>query len=66
MKQRSSIFVVLLFVAVGLVPAAGDKYSAKVPGGLAMSEFKGYESWQTISVSHNDKVIALILGNPAM
>jgi hypothetical protein len=66
MKKRWSIFVVLLSVAVGLVPAAGDKYTAKVPGGLAMSEFKGYESWQTISVSHNDKVIALILGNPAM
>jgi len=43
-----------------------DKYTVKVPGGLAFSEFKGYESWQTISVSRNEKVMAVILGNPAM
>ena len=46
--------------------AAGDKYAVKVPGGLAFSEFRGYESWQTIAVSRNDKVLAVILGNPAM
>jgi hypothetical protein len=43
-----------------------DKYTVKVPGGLAFSEFKGYESWQVVSVSHNAKAIAVILGNPAM
>jgi hypothetical protein len=46
--------------------SAQDKYSVKVPGGLAFSEFRGYESWQTISVSRNEKVMAVILGNPAM
>jgi hypothetical protein len=66
MKKRLSIGVALLSVAVGLVLAAGNKYTAKVPGGLAMSEFQGYESWQMISASHNDKVVAVILGNPAM
>jgi hypothetical protein len=43
-----------------------DKYKLKVPGGLAFSEFRGYESWQTISISQNDKAMALILGNPGM
>ena len=43
-----------------------DKYSVKVPGGLAFSEFRGYEAWQVISTSRNDKVVAVILGNPAM
>jgi hypothetical protein len=43
-----------------------DKYSVKVPGGLAFSEFKGYESWQVVSVSHNERAIAVIVGNPAM
>jgi hypothetical protein len=38
----------------------------KVPGGLAFSEFRGYESWQTISISRNEKVMAVILGNPTM
>jgi hypothetical protein len=42
-----------------------DKYTLKVPGGLAFSEFKGYESWQVISVSHGGR-LAVILGNPAM
>ena len=43
-----------------------DKYMLSVPGGLAFSEFKGYESWETISVSQNDKALALIVGNAAM
>jgi hypothetical protein len=54
-----------LFVALTLL-AQPDKYSLKVPGGLAFSEFKGYESWQAISVSHNGDKLAVILGNPAM
>ena len=46
--------------------AADDKYTVKVPGGLAFSEFKGYESWETIATSHNGSRVAVILGNPAM
>lgn len=43
-----------------------DKYTLKVPNGLAFSEFRGYESWQLIAVSHNGGKLAAILGNPAM
>jgi hypothetical protein len=43
-----------------------DKYSVKVPGGLAFSEFRGYESWQVIATSQNERAVAAILGNPAM
>jgi hypothetical protein len=43
-----------------------DKYAAKVPGGLAFSEFRGYEGWQAISISRNEKVMAMTLGNPVM
>src|SRR4051794_34990215 len=46
--------------------AAQDKNSVKVPGGLGFAEFKGYESWETISVSHGATLIAVITGNPAM
>ncbi len=53
-------------VATTLAIAAQDRYSLKVPNGLAFSEFKGYETWQTISVSHNGDALAVILGNPAM
>jgi Cytochrome P460 len=45
---------------------AKDKYTVKVPGGLAFSEFRGYESWQAIGISEDGGVIAMILGNPAM
>jgi len=46
--------------------SAQDKYSVKVPGGLAFSEFRGYEDWQAISISRNEKAVAIILGNPVM
>ena len=66
MKTRISIVVLSLSVVAGLVLAAQDEYTVKVPGGLAFSEFRGYEAWQTISLSRNEKVVAVILGNPAM
>src|SRR5580692_11019501 len=43
-----------------------DKYALKIPNGLAFSEFKGYESWPVISISHNGNTLAAILGNPVM
>jgi hypothetical protein len=60
------ILAVVLTVLAGRAISAQDKYTVKVPGGLAFSEFRGYESWQAISVSQNEKVMAVILGNPAM
>jgi hypothetical protein len=46
--------------------AAEDKYSLKVPNGLAFSEFKGYEGWQVVSVSLDSGLLAEILANPTM
>jgi Cytochrome P460 len=43
-----------------------DKYAEKVPGGLAFSEFKGYEDWKLISISQDGPAMAAILGNPVM
>lgn len=56
---------ILGILATGAAISAQDKYSLKVPGGLAFSEFKGYETWQAISVSHNGDKLAVILGNPS-
>jgi hypothetical protein len=58
--------VMLGVLAIGAAISAQDRYTVKVPGGLAFSEFKGYESWQAISVSHNGGMLAVILGNPTM
>jgi len=46
--------------------AQQDKYTLKVPGGLAFSEFRGYEGWQLVSISHGEPVMAAILANPVM
>src|SRR5271166_4998457 len=51
---------------VGAALAAQDRYTLEVPGGLAFSEFRGYENWQTVAVSQNGNMIETILGNPAM
>ncbi len=48
------------------VVSAQDKYTLKIPNGLAFSEFRGYESWPVISISHNGGALAAILGNPVM
>jgi hypothetical protein len=55
-----------LALFAGLAISAQDKYSVKVPGGLAFSEFVGYESWEAISISGNDRVVAMIVGDPVM
>ncbi len=50
----------------GMALAQQDKYTLQVPNGLAFSEFRGYEAWQVISISHDGDLLAAILGNPAM
>ena len=57
---------VALTVLGGMVLAQQDKYTLKVPGGLAFSEFRGYEGWQVVATSQSAKLVAAILANPAM
>jgi hypothetical protein len=61
----TSVALLGVLVAGAAIPAQ-DRFTLKVPGGLAFSEFRGYETWQPISLSHNGDKLALILGNPAM
>jgi len=61
-----SVLAVLGVRAVTAQDTGQAKYSVKVPNGLAFSEFRGYESWQTVSVSHNEQIMAVILANPEM
>ena len=57
----------LALLVIGAIYAQSqDKYTLKVPGGIAFSELRGYESWETISVSENGGVMAVIVGNPKM
>jgi len=68
MEKQMLTGVVVLSLLVGLALAAQDKYTVSVPNGLKLSEFRGYEDWQTISVSQTEAVNVLraILGNPVM
>ncbi len=50
----------------GVAVAQQNKDSVKVPDGLALSEFKGYEKWQVIAVSQGGDIIDVIVGNPEM
>jgi len=67
-KSMLTIGIATVLVALfgGLARSAQDKYTVKVPGGLALSEFRGYEGWHAISMSRNEKAVAVILGNPVM
>src|SRR5262245_27223302 len=62
----AALVATFAFAADTASKPAQDKYSLKVPGGLAFSEFKGYESWQTVALSHSEKVVAITLANPVM
>lgn len=69
MKRKNKLVIVALsltVLATAAAMSAQDRYTVKVPGGLAFAEFKGYETWQVISLSHNGDKLAAILGNPAM
>ena len=46
--------------------SAQDKYTVRVPVGLAFSEFRGYEDWATVAVSQSRDLFAVILANPVM
>ena len=56
----------LVALATSAAISVQDKYSVKVKDGLAISEFKGYESWEAINISHSGPLMAVILGNKAM
>jgi hypothetical protein len=55
-----------LVTGVSISAQDKDKYNVKVPGGLAFSEFRGYEDWAVISISANGGKLAAIMGNPEM
>ena len=67
-KSVPGIALVGLSVAVlvSFVVGAQEKSALKAPNGVAFSEFKGYETWQTVAVSQTQDGIKSILGNPTM
>jgi hypothetical protein len=62
----AALAVTLAFAADSAAKTIQDKNTVKVPGGLGFSEFKGYERWETVATSSNDKLVSVILGDPIM
>jgi len=76
-KKIPTVVIVAISLAVSVLAVLGGgaisaqdtsqaKYSVRVPNGLAFSEFRGYEGWQTVAISQNEKLSAVILANPVM
>jgi len=62
----AAIALALALLAAGVAISAQDKYTVKVPNGLAFADFRGFENWPVIAISENGGKIAAILGNPVM
>jgi hypothetical protein len=45
---------------------AQDKYSLISPGGIALSDFRGYEDWPAVSSARQDEILKVIVANPKM
>jgi hypothetical protein len=70
MKRRSIRAVVFaatfLSLVVTVVLAAQDKYTLRVPNGLAFSDFRGYENWQVVAVSQTEDLLKVMVANTTM
>ena len=60
------IGVVLLAVLGGIALAQQDRFTLQVPNGLAFSDFRGYDTWQDVSVSQTETSLKAIVANDAM
>jgi len=62
----AATLMLALAVVCGVAVSGQDKYSLRLPDGLAFSDFRGYEDWQLISTSKTDDRMKVILGNPTI
>ena len=67
MKRKSIpaivIIVASLPVLVSMALEAQDRFTLKAPNGVAVSEIRGYETWQDVAPSQTDEGLKIILGN---
>jgi hypothetical protein len=64
---KISVFAGLCFCLVATVVfAAQDRFTLKSPNGIAFSEFRGYEAWESVAPSQTGDGIKVILANPVM
>src|SRR3712207_254936 len=67
MKSKTILTIAVTAAAAAVLGSAA--FSAQddglqVPGGLAFSEFAGYENWGVIAAHHTGDLVKVITGNP--
>ena len=62
----AAVLAVIVAMAVYAQAQIQDKYSLKSPGGIAFSDFRGYEDWAVVSSARTDQILKVIVANPAM
>ena len=50
----------------GSAISSEDRFALKAPNGIAFSEFKGYENWPDVALSHDEHDLKLIAANETM
>ena len=67
MKRRTQLTVGIVLAVLGVTAGyAQEKYALVSPGGIAFSDFKGYEDWSVVSSARTDEVLKVIVANPTM
>jgi Cytochrome P460 len=70
MQRKSTLTIAIATAVLAVLGAttvdAQDKYSLTSPGGIAFSDFKGYEDWAVVSSARTDEVLKVIVANPTM
>jgi hypothetical protein len=61
-----SVLAILLATALSAQGQDKDKYSLKSPGGIAFSDFRGYEDWAVVSSASTSEILKVIVANPSM
>jgi hypothetical protein len=63
--SRAALGITLAALSVSAF-STQDKYTLRVPDGLAFSDFRGYENWQVVAVSQTDDLLKVMVANPTM
>jgi Cytochrome P460 len=70
MKRKSTLAIARAMAVFAVLGVANlysqEKYSLKSPGGIAFSDFRGYEDWSVVSSARTDEVLKVIVANPIM
>ena len=66
LSERMFTWLTSIAVLGSVALAAQDRYTLKIPDGLAWSEFRGYEDWRNVAVSQTETSLKVIAANDAM